>query len=106
VQARPDATVFDGRFALAMSPIDTAKRAAAREPTAESRDKTRRKTDSPYERYASSAWANKMPTLRTTRNAATTSKNMGQPRVQMGSIRCLVKIRPVLHSQKYSMMAR
>jgi hypothetical protein len=44
-----------------------------------SRDKTRRETDSPYDRYASSAWANKMPTLRTTRNAATTSKNIGQP---------------------------
>lgn len=33
----------------------------------------------PYDRYASRAWATKMPTLRTTRNAATTSKNMGQP---------------------------
>jgi hypothetical protein len=37
------------------------------------------RSDSLYDRYASRAWANKMPTLRTTRNVATTSKNMGQP---------------------------
>jgi hypothetical protein len=34
---------------------------------------------SPYDRYASRAWATKMPALRTKRIAATTSKNMGQP---------------------------
>ena len=33
----------------------------------------------PYDRYASRAWATKMPALRTKRVAATTSKNMGQP---------------------------
>jgi hypothetical protein len=33
----------------------------------------------PYDRYASRAWATKMPALRTKRIAATTSKNMGQP---------------------------
>jgi hypothetical protein len=32
-----------------------------------------------YDRYASRAWATKMPALRTKRAAATTSKNMGQP---------------------------
>src|SRR5258707_14590474 len=39
----------------------------------------RRSSNSPYDRYASRAWATKMPTLRTKKNAATTSKNMGQP---------------------------
>ena len=37
------------------------------------------KNNSPYDRYASRAWATKMPALRTKRIAATTSKNMGQP---------------------------